>query len=153
MTCPKCGVVPQSPNPNLQRVCVRCGRMLTPSVTEITRAGHHAPLGGSLHAPRRIDLEREFTHVAARLVGVNPAALIAFAESRTLPGPLRDFWTRPWVTEGREETADFRNYVCWESQRIIALGDVRGLPHLGRALAHILLAWHELDAYQQARAH
>lgn len=125
--------------------------MLTPDVHEITRAGRPAALGG-LHVTRDPAREREFTREAARLVGLDPTALIAFAESRTHPGPLKDFWTRPWPIEGMEEAADWRNYLCWEAERIIRLGDARGLPRLGRALAFVLMAWHELDQYQQERA-
>lgn len=57
-TCPKCGVVPQSPNPNLRTRCVRCDRrlVLTPRVTEVHRHGEpffdrHLTPGSAIFPP------------------------------------------------------------------------------------------------------
>lgn len=41
-----------------------------------------------------------------------------FAESRILPGPWREFYTRDWVVEGLEEIADNRNYAVTEMLRL-----------------------------------
>lgn len=118
--------------------------MVTPRVSELHRAGsldygHHP-----VNRTRDIDLERRFTREAARAVGVDPEPFIGFAESRILPGPLRDVERRDMLQEFREEVADGRNYLTWEAQRMLATGDAEALPRVGRALAHLLLAWHEL---------
>lgn len=119
--------------------------MLTPRVTELHRAGQldygHHPVD----VARDVELERRFTVEAARAVGVDPNGIIAFAESRTHPGPLRDVERRDWLQEVREELADAKNYSCWEAQRLLASGAADDLPRVGRALAFLLLAWHELD--------
>jgi hypothetical protein len=119
--------------------------MLTPRVTELHRAGaldygHHP-----VNVARDVELERRFTSEAARAVGVDPNGLTAFAESRTHPGPLRDVERRDWIQEVREEVADGRNYLAWEAQRLLASGAADDLPRVGRALAFLLLAWHELE--------
>lgn len=98
-------------------------------------------------------LEVRFTREAARLAGLDASSLVAFAEQRTHPGPLRNAAARDWVLEVREELADAKNYSCWEAQRVLALGDATGLPHLARALALVIDAWHELEAYEQERQH
>jgi len=127
--------------------------VLTPRVTELHRHGtldfgHHPDLRAE---PVNLDLQRQFVREAARAVGIDPSALLAYTETRTLPGPLKEFWVRPWVQEARDEISDATNYIPWEAQRIIALGDARGLAHLGRAIALLLTAWHELDLYEEAR--
>jgi hypothetical protein len=126
-------------------MCIKCGRMLTPRVTELHRAGHldygHHPV----NVARDVELERRFTLEAARSVGVDPSSLTVFAESRTHPGPLRDVERRDWVQEIREELGDARNYACWEAQRMLAASAADDLPRIGRALAFMLLAWNELD--------
>ena len=146
MTCPHCGPSSSPADPRKQDSCIRCGRMLTPKVTETVRAGRSGDVA------RDVLLERRFTVEAARTIGVSPTALIAFAEGRTHPGPLRNAPARDWVLEQREEFADARNYACWEAQRIIAQGDAHGMHHLARALALTIMAWHELDLYEQDRA-
>lgn len=121
--------------------------MLTPRVTETVRAGRSGDV------MRDVLLERQFTTEAARLVGIDPSGFIAYSEARTLRGPLRNAAARDWVEEARQEAGDWRNYLSWEAQRIIATGHADGLPHLAAALSHVLLAWRELDLYEQERHH
>ena len=124
--------------------------MVTPRVSELHRAGsldygHHP-----VNRTRDIDLERRFTREAARAVGVDPEPFIGFAESRILPGPLRDVERRDMLNEVREELSDARNYLCWRAQEMITCGHADQLPAVGGLLSRLLLLWHDLDALDAA---
>lgn len=137
-TCPRCGPSTSSANPNYQNVCVKCGRMLTPRVSELHRAAAHAE-----DVPRDILWERRFTTEAARRVGVDPWPFIQHAEARILPGPWHG--PRDWLDEGRQEASDWRNYLCVQAQTMVATGETELLPEVGAILSDLLALWHRLN--------
>jgi len=92
-------------NPRLGGSCVKCGREYEP-----------VPPGPAI---RSVSLERAFTE-AATTGTINAARLVALAEARALPGPLRDFADRDFDLDGLEEGSDWRNYLVWRLQQIRA---------------------------------
>jgi hypothetical protein len=154
--CPRCGPVMPLSNPRVCGSCPKCGRitspmtppteMLTPRVTERQRAGTPP-----VDVQRDPAFERQFARQAARTVGINPETLIAFAASRTLPGPLREGRDRDWIMEVREELGDGLNYCCWRAQQMYTSGHPEGIEALTQALAYIYAAWHALDQHDVTR--
>jgi hypothetical protein len=68
--------------------------------------------------PRNPAHERALTLVAAAGVGSHGGRLNALAEARALPGPVLNALTRDFIQDGREEGADWRNYLCWCIRRL-----------------------------------
>lgn len=68
---------------------------------------------------RNLDLERELVDLAARAAGF-PAdgGLSTYADSRALPGGVRQRSPERWRQEIAEELADARNYLVWEIEVI-----------------------------------
>lgn len=107
--------------------------------------------------PRDVAHERRWTLQAAAMANVATGVaqrLVSFAESRTLPGPLRDFGMRRWAHEALEELADTRNYLCWWSLAVVLGDDGNELvgeisEHIGQALAGVIVVYHHVE---QARA-
>lgn len=91
-----------APNPRRRGVCA-CGQ---------PEDAHPAV---PVEATRCQEWEREMT--AAALAGyMDPEPLVAYAEARILPGPLKDFGGRDWVREALDELSDCRNYLVWWEQ-------------------------------------
>lgn len=95
--------------------------------------------------PRDAAFEDGFTEGAAALVKLSARALNAYADGRTMPGPVRQGFTRDMVRETREELADARNYLCWRALQSIHEGRGDDLPFIADALADVVTAWHSLD--------
>ena len=107
--------------------CYKCGREM-PAVME-----------------RDPDFEREVLRNAADVLGLQYVAenVRAFADKRTLPGPILLWPGRDFIREWREEAADGFNYGTWELQRMIADGidDDHRAAALQEALRHCLLMY------------
>jgi len=127
------------PTPHKKDMCVKCGRHI---VTE--------PAPGE----RDIGFEWEFTQAAASMVHLDGTPLNEFAASRAGTEPIRDFTERDMVREVREELGDARNYLTWLVQQLHGHPDAEqaGLAQeaAGRALAHVVAGWHEVEMVQQA---
>lgn len=72
---------------------------------------------------RVVAVERELTVEAARRVGADPEPLYVFAEQRANKGPIRDFDSRDFEREVREELADARSYIIWGIQQAQERGE------------------------------
>ena len=92
----------ESCDPRKSGSCYRCGRQMPPS--------------GDL--VRDLDDEREIKEYGARLAKLDVDSLIAFAEARALPGPVRDADARDYGLDAAEEYADASNYLVWWVQAI-----------------------------------
>lgn len=94
-------------------------------------------------------LERQLLDIAARAAGLpTDLALGAYADRRTLPGPIHG--PRDWDTEIREELADAANYIRWAIQEHYA-ALLNGDPAASdayerrmRVLVKLTEAWAEL---------
>ena len=91
-----CGRCEEGNDPRNAGRCFRCGM----PVVRVDR-------------DRDIAVERELTREAAKRVAADPEPLVLFAEARSDKGPVRDFPTRDFEREVREELADARNYLVW----------------------------------------
>lgn len=105
--------------------------------------------------PRNEPLERQLTMLACKAAGYFTPdglegydhGLRAFADSRTLPGGLRDV---DWDVEAGEEIADLANYLVWGVIQVYPAhlaGDPDASRHYERrmrSLVRCIQLWHEL---------
>lgn len=137
-----------SVDPRRDGECVRCGKAFTPK-----------PDGAMV---RDQDWERQITRDAGRFAqyvvdsDAMADALSAYTESRTGPGPWRDFAARDWTIEAAEEVADLRAYLCaamleLDMEHRCDEDADRERMLLMRALAAAVEAYDALMLFRQAR--
>ncbi len=92
-------------------------------------------------------VERRLLTAAAEVHGTaqeHVASLDRYADSRTLPGPVR-FAGRSLITEAAEEIADLANYLRWEMVRAEIEGRSEWAEVISRVLADALQVWTSLE--------